>query len=230
MKNCKNIVFTDCSTGIMKQILSTIRNHEPLSKEEERNLWERMKAGSMAARDRLINANLGFVLSRAKQYTWTGMAQEDLFQAGTLGLIEATDRYDASTGNTLISYAVWWIECELKKAVTNYLKNSTQMNLEDKAFAGEDCELTLQDLLAAGCEYSSDWNIRYNQAFEVIKAKVERKFFAQAANLWGDYLLMRELGYTVTDVAKRYNVTEERAKELIKNINQSLGTRYKLCG
>ena len=34
----------------------------------------------------------------------------------------------------------------------------------------------------------------------------------------------------MTDVAKRYNVTEERAKELIKNINQSLGTRYKLCG
>ena len=48
--------------------------------------------------------------------------------------------------------------------------------------------------------------------------------------MWEDHLVMRELGYTMSDVAKRYNVTEERAKELIKKINQYLGKRYKLCG
>ena len=114
MKNCKIVTFTDCSTDTMKNILATLRKYKPLTKEEEYTLWERMRDGSAAARERLINANLRFVLSRAKQFDWTGMELEDLFQIGVLGLTEATDRYDASTGNTLISYAVWWIDCELK--------------------------------------------------------------------------------------------------------------------
>ena len=75
-----------------------------------------------------------------------------------------------------------------------------------------------------------DWDIRYDQAFEVMKDRVEREFFAGAANMWEDYTLMKELGYTVTDVARKHNVTEERAKELIKIINQSLGPNYKQCG
>ena len=230
MKNCKSVVFTDCSTRTMKQILSSIRKNKPLTKDEEHDLWEKMKAGSMAARDLLIKANQGFVMSRAKQWTWTGMEQEDLFQIGTMGLIEATDRFDASTGNSLISYAVWWIDCELKKAVTNHLKYSTKLHLEDKAFAVDDCDLTLQDMQVADYEYDADWDIRYDTAFKEIKAMVEKKFFAEAANLWEDHLVMRELGYTISDVAKRYNVTEERAKDLIKKINQYLGKRYKLCG
>jgi hypothetical protein len=82
----------------------------------------------------------------------------------------------------------------------------------------------------ADYEYDADWDIRYDMAFKEIKAMVEKKFFAEAANLWEDNLVMRELGYTMSDVAKRYNVTEERAKELIKKINQYLGKRYKLCG
>lgn len=230
MKNCKIVTFTDCSTDTMKNILATLRKYKPLTKEEEYNLWERMRDGSAAARERLINANLRFVLSRAKQFDWTGMELEDLFQIGVLGLTEATDRYDASTGNTLISYAVWWIDCELKKAVTNYLKNSAAMNLEDKISSGEDCDLTLLDQLAASCENSADWDIRYDQAFEVMKDRVEREFFAGAANLWADYMQKKELGYTMTDVARKHNVTEERAKELIKKINQSLGPNYKQCG
>ena len=230
MKNCKIVTFTDCSTDTMKNILATLRKYKPLTKEEEYTLWERMRDGSAAARERLINANLRFVLSRAKQFDWTGMELEDLFQIGVLGLTEATDRYDASTGNTLISYAVWWIDCELKKAVTNHLKYSTKLHLEDKAFAVDDCDLTLQDMQVADYEYDADWDIRYDTAFKEIKAMVEKKFFAEAANLWEDHLVMRELGYTMSDVAKRYNVTEERAKELIKKINQYLGKRYKLCG
>ena len=125
---------------------------------------------------------------------------------------------------------MWWIDCELKKAVTNYLKNSAAMNLEDKISSGEDCDLTLLDQLAASCENSADWDIRYDQAFEVMKDRVEREFFAGAANLWADYMQKKELGYTMTDVARKHNVTEERAKELIKKINQSLGPNYKQCG
>ena len=230
MKNGKIVTFTDCSTDTMKNSLATLRKYKPLTKEEEYTLWERMRDGSAAARERLINANLRFVLSRAKQFDWTGMELEDLFQIGVMGLTEATDRYDASTGNTLISYAVWWIDCELKKAVTNYLKNSAAMNLEDKISSGEDCDLTLLDQLAASCENSADWDIRYDQAFEVMKDRVEREFFAGAANLWADYMQKKELGYTMTDVARKHNVTEERAKELIKKINQSLGPNYKQCG
>lgn len=80
-----------------------------LTPEEENDLTDRIKNGDREAMNKLIEANLRFVVSVAKQYQMSGVMLEDLISEGNIGLIKAAERFDASRGFKFISYAVWWI-------------------------------------------------------------------------------------------------------------------------
>ena len=80
-----------------------------LSAEEEAVLSRLIQKGDLEARAKLVNANLRFVITIAKEYQSRGMSLEDLISAGNLGLITATERFDGTRGFKFISYAVWWI-------------------------------------------------------------------------------------------------------------------------
>lgn len=94
MKNMKNVVFTDRSANSVDILFKDIRKYDVLSDEEQDDLLELISKGDERARVKLINSNLRMVVSKAKQYAWCGMAQEDLFQVGFMGLIEAVNRFD----------------------------------------------------------------------------------------------------------------------------------------
>lgn len=67
--------------------------------------------------DKLINDNIGFVISIAKQYTGKGLDMDDLVNEGNLGLIRAAEKYDESRGYSFQSYAVWWIRQAMQQAI-----------------------------------------------------------------------------------------------------------------
>ena len=223
MKNQKNVVFTDRSDNSINLLFKDIRKYPLLKDDEEKDALERMINGDMRSRELLINSNLRLVMSIAKQYTWSGISQGDLFQFGTIGLIQAVNKYDSSKGNCFIAYAVYWIDCELKKAVTEHNKQ-THKSLEDKAFDRDDCNWTLADVISSGSEHNADWSIRCEQAIDSMKAKVKSKFFPQAADLWADCVIMKEQGYTLYDIAQKHKLTEEKVKSLINDINHSFIT------
>ncbi len=81
----------------------------PISSAEEIALATRMKQGDLSARDKLVEANLRFVVTVALKYKNRGVPLSDLISAGNLGLITATERFDETRGFKFISYAVWWI-------------------------------------------------------------------------------------------------------------------------
>jgi len=89
--------------------LAEIANSKPLSAADEVELARRIKQGDEEARNRLVEANLRFVVSVAKEYQNRGVPLADLISAGNMGLITAAERFDEDKGFKFISYAVWWI-------------------------------------------------------------------------------------------------------------------------
>lgn len=106
----------DASLGIYFKDVSK----EPLIDiNEEITLTKRIKEGDQSAIDKLVKANLRFVISVAKQYQNKGLDLVDLVQEGNMGLIEAARRYDETRGFRFISYAVWWIRQSIMHAISD---------------------------------------------------------------------------------------------------------------
>ncbi len=101
-----------------EKYLSDISRKETITPEEEIQLSERIKQGDKEALDKLITANLRFVVSVAKQYQHQGMSLQDLVNEGNLGLIKAAKKFDATRGFKFISYAVWWIRQSILHAIS----------------------------------------------------------------------------------------------------------------
>jgi len=97
--------------------LGEIASSIPLSSSEEVNLARKIKKGDELARNRLVEANLRFVVSVAKEYQNRGVPLTDLISAGNVGLITAAERFDEKKGFKFISYAVWWIRQAILKSL-----------------------------------------------------------------------------------------------------------------
>lgn len=90
-----------------------------LSKEEEYELAIRNQKGDKFARDRLCECNLRWVVSVAKKYTGRGVPFLDLIQVGSMGLLNAIDKFDPSKGFRLSTYSTWWIRQYILKELFN---------------------------------------------------------------------------------------------------------------
>jgi RNA polymerase primary sigma factor len=97
-----------------------IQHSEPLVREEETQLARQARAGDEQAMQRLVLANLRFVVSIARQYTGCGLSLMECISEGNMGLLEAANRFDASRGTRFITYAVWWIRQSILKALAEH--------------------------------------------------------------------------------------------------------------
>lgn len=97
--------------------LSEISKLPMLSEEEEVKIAKRIKEGDAAALDKLVQSNLRFVVSVAKQYQNQGLSLNDLINEGNIGLIKAAGKFDETKGFKFISYAVWWIRQSILQAL-----------------------------------------------------------------------------------------------------------------
>lgn len=88
-----------------------------LSREEEIELCAKAASGDKRAKEKIVNANLRFVVKIAKKYQGKGLDLEDLISEGNIGLLIAIERFEAARGYHFISYAVWWIRQAILKAI-----------------------------------------------------------------------------------------------------------------
>ena len=102
---------------ILGMYLKEINKIPLLSNDEETELAVKAAAGDSAAREKIINANLRFVVNVAKKYQNHGLDLVDLISEGNMGLLTAIDKFDVSNGYHFISYAVWWIRQSVLKAI-----------------------------------------------------------------------------------------------------------------
>lgn len=108
---------TNRDTPSLDKYLQEIGKVELISPEEEVMLARKIKKGDKEALGKLVQANLRFVVSVAKQYQNQGMTLPDLINEGNLGLIKAAQRFDETRGFKFISYGVWWIRQSILQAL-----------------------------------------------------------------------------------------------------------------
>jgi RNA polymerase primary sigma factor len=115
LKITKSITSRDSAS--LDKYLQEIGREQLLPVEEEVELSQRIRKGDRRALDKLVRANLRFVVSVAKQYQNQGLSLPDLINEGNVGLIKAAEKFDETRGFKCISYAVWWIRQTILQAL-----------------------------------------------------------------------------------------------------------------
>ena len=114
--------ITNRDSQAVEKYLQEISKISMITPEEETILAQKIKMGDQRALDKLVQANLRFVVSVAKQYQHQGLSLSDLINEGNLGLIKAAQRFDETKGFKFISYAVWWIRQSILQAINDHAR------------------------------------------------------------------------------------------------------------
>jgi RNA polymerase primary sigma factor len=103
--------------NVLSMYLKEINKISLLTREEEDKYARLAAKGEKFAKDKLVSANLRFVVNVAKKYQNQGLPLSDLISEGNIGLMNAIERFDVDKGYHFISYAVWWIRQAILKAI-----------------------------------------------------------------------------------------------------------------
>ena len=106
--------FINTKEDSLSIYLKDVRKSDTISAEKEIELAKRIQEGDEIALNELVNANLRFVITFAKDYQYQGVSLADLISEGNYGLITAAQKFDHTKGFRFISYAVWWIKQAIK--------------------------------------------------------------------------------------------------------------------
>lgn len=177
--------ITNRETQSLDKYLSEIARIDLITAEMEVQLAKRIREGDRVALEKMVNANLRFVVSVAKQYQNHGLTLSDLINEGNLGLIKAATRFDETRGFKFISYAVWWIRQSILQALAEQsrivrlpLNRVGSLNKINNAFSEleqrHQREPT-EDELAEVMEMTPD-EIRTNLTFRARKVSMDAPF------------------------------------------------------
>ena len=210
------------------QYLKDIKKRNGLTLAQEQEL---ISAGTVAARNKLIESNLKFVIQVATKYQGMGLTLEDLIGFGNVGLFEAAEKFDASKNLKFITFAVWYIRAEIQKAL-NDLSRTVRVPSHLTATAeystksistpvgdGENKETYADRYLAAESTKSgrdkSDLKYDLDRALSQLKPK-------QREAVCRFYGIGFEYEQCMDQIAEEMNVTGERARQLVRQAENAL--------
>lgn len=113
----KKIIFTDRSDSLLNSYLRDISKYKILEYSEINELIKKAQEGDEKAREKVVNSNLRFVVTVAKQFQNRGLPLMDLISSGNEGLMKAVDKFDVERGVTFLSYAIWWIKQSIYNSI-----------------------------------------------------------------------------------------------------------------
>ena len=210
------------------QYLKDIKKRNGLTLAQEQEL---ISAGTVAARNKLIESNLKFVIQVATKYQGMGLTLEDLIGFGNVGLFEAAEKFDTSKNLKFITFAVWYIRAEIQKAlndlsrtvrVPSHLTATAEYSVKSISTPvgdGENKETYADRFLAAESTKSgrdkSDLKYDLDRALSQLKPK-QREAITRFYGIGFEYEMCMD------QIAEELDVTGERARQLVRQAENAL--------
>lgn len=197
-----------------------------LSYEEETELAKKAAAGDKLAKNKIVNANLRFVVNVAKKYQKKGLELEDLISEGNIGLLTAIDKFDVSKGYHFISYAVWWIRQSILKAICEKSRAiRLPQNRANELVQIEHAMKTIKDKVSEEQEFSeiaAMLNMDVSHVRELLE--ISRDMASLDSDVAGKNDSVTTLGAMIEDKAHAQPEDFVINKEMQKDINNVLST------
>lgn len=215
--------MTDSTISIY---LKEINKIPLLSYEEETELAKKAATGDQVAKNKIVNANLRFVVNVAKKYQKKGLELEDLISEGNIGLLSAIEKFDVSKGYHFISYAVWWIRQSILKAICEKSRAiRLPQNRANELVQIEHAKKTIGDNVSEEQELSeiaAMLNMDVAHVRELVE--ISREMASLDSEIAGKDSSTTTLGSMIED--KMHGQPEDMVirKELQKDINSVLST------
>ena len=210
------------------QYLKDIKKRNGLTLAQEQEL---ISAGTVAARNKLIESNLKFVIQVATKYQGMGLTLEDLIGFGNVGLFEAAEKFDTSKNLKFITFAVWYIRAELQKALNDL---SRVVRIPSHKTATEEQSIKSIHTPVGDDENKETYADRYLAADSVktSRDKADLQFDLQRAlnqlkpkqteAISRFYGIGREYPQCMDQIAEEMGVTNERARQLVRGAELEL--------
>jgi RNA polymerase primary sigma factor len=228
---------TEEATDALHAYLRGISKLPRLTAAEERALGALVQAGDEAALQRIVEANLRFVVSYAKRYRAFGVPFLDLIHEGNLGLLEAARRFAPSRNVKFITYAVWWIRQAILHLLTDETRaaSAASVSLDTPATsaegdAGPELWARLEQETEPPVEAAFEQRTLRDQVQEALRDldDKERQVVALRFGL-GHHddapRTLREIGDRMHLTRERVRQIEARAKEKLRRSRRATGLR-----
>ena len=196
--------------------LKELKTEASLSNEEEYELYKRNAEGDEAARNKLIQHNLRFVVFIAKDYIGRGVPFPDLIAEGNMGLIYATKKFDYTKGFKFISYAVWWIrhyiQVYIQKTISRK-EGSDEGEFDAEKVDAARCPLNDEDI----CEEAEELISCKESAGGVTENLLKTLSDKERRVIEMFYGLHGEEEQTLTEISKNINMSTERVRQIVSD-------------
>ena len=230
----------DASLRLVDAYMRDIRDSEPLDRKEEAELARQTRNGDELARQRLITANLWFVVSVARDFCGRGLSMSELISEGNLGLLEAAGRFDETRGLKFITYGVWWIRQAILKALA---ENGSAARpplswIEGRRKIGREMARLTQELGREPTphELAVSTHLNIGRVYRALAAgqpdvSLDAPIFADGEETWGDVsVLSEETPAEIVEHAEFVDVVRECFVILGKREQQILHDYFGLDG
>ena len=219
--------------SILNKYLDEIGREQLLSEEQEARLSARILQGDERALNRLIEANLRFVVVIARQYQGQGLSMEDLVSEGNLGLMTAARKFDATRGLRFVNYAVVFIRQQIEKAVR---KESDEQRVESTrdgqtrsvdAPLGSKANVSLLSVLVNADSPQADQRV-YNASLEDAIERSLQTLNERETVVVNAYFGIGEERQTMAEIAERMSLKRERVRQIRDRAVRRLKKNMKL--
>lgn len=205
--------------SILNKYLDEIGRESLLTEEQERTLSQRIRQGDERALNRLVEANLRFVVAVARQYQGKGLSMEDLVSEGNIGLMKAASKYDAGRGLRFVNYAVVFVRQQIERALK---AESAEQRVETRrdgqtrsvdAPLGTKTNMSLLSVLVDGNAPLADERV-YNASVERAVMAALQSLDERGLKVVNAYFGIGQENLTMAEIAQDMGLKRERVRQI----------------